>query len=221
MIKEMIGNLRAVNENIWGLYTFMRDPLNNKVTDKEKTEMIEKANACGREEAIALKEKYGMKSCRDYVKNLGLDISEIEERNSDDYILFAKFNSPNKISICINNVKKAEETVKKENLNMLIDEVKIEDVLMAHEMFHFIEGKNKKIYTRKTKIRLWQLGPLKNDSGLVALGEIAAMAFAKELLQLSYYPNLFDILLLHPHDEKRAKALYDEVYEMKGNDNHV
>jgi hypothetical protein len=221
MIKELIGNLKAANENIWGLYTFKRDPLCNKVTDKEKAEMIEKANACGREEAIALKEKYGVKTCREYAEILGLTIFEIEERNSDDYILFAKFNSPNKISICINNVKKAEEMVKKENLNLLIDGVKIDDVLIAHEMFHFIEGKNKEIYTRKTKIRLWQLGPLKNDSGLVALGEIAAMAFAKELLQLSYYPNLFDILLLHPHDEKRAKALYDEVYVMKGNDYNV
>lgn len=216
MIKEMIGNLKTVDKYIWGLYSFKRDPLCNKITDKEKAEMIEKANECGQEEAVALKEKYGLKSCREYAENLGLTITEIEERNSDDYILFAKFNSPNKISICSNNVKAAEEMVKKENLNLLIDGVKIEDVLMAHEMFHFIEGKNKDIYTRKTKIRLWQLGPFKNDSGLVALGEIAAMAFAKELLNLSYYPNLFDVLLLYPHDVKRAKMLYDEVNAMKG-----
>lgn len=221
MIKELISNLKNVDKNIWGLYTFKRDPLYNKVNDKEKAEMIEKANECGREEAIKLKEKYGIKSCGEYADSLGLTISEIEEKNSDDYILFAKFNSPNKISICINNVKKAEEMVKKENLKLLIEEVKIEDVLIAHEMFHFIEVKNKELYTRKTKIRLWQLGPLKNESGLVALGEIAAMAFAKELLQLSYYPNLFDILLLYPHDEKRAKMLYDEVDTMKGNDNNA
>lgn len=221
MIRELIGNLRTIDKNIWGLYTFKRDPLCNRVTDEEKAEMIEKANECGRQEAAALKEKYGVKSCREYAGCLGLTVSEIEESNSQDYILFAKFNAPNKISISGNNVKAAEEMVKKENLSQLTDGVRIEDVLMAHEMFHFIEGEKKDIYTRTKKIRLWKLGPLKNDSMLVSLGEIAAMAFAKELLQLSYYPNLFDVLLVYPHDEKRAKMLYDEVNAMKGNDDNA
>lgn len=221
MIKELIQNLRTVDRNIWGLYTFRRDPLCSRITDEEKIEMIEKANECGKQEAIALKEKYGIKSCRGYAEELGLTITEIEERSGDDYILFAKFNSPNKISICSNNVKAAEEVVEKENISKFIDEVKIEDVLIAHEMFHFIEGGNKEIYTRSTKIRLWKLGPIKNDSGFISLGEIAAMAFAKELLQLTYYPNLFDVLLLYPHDEKRARALFDEVYAMKGADSNV
>jgi hypothetical protein len=114
------------------------------------------------------------------------------------------------------NIRKAEELVKNENLNLLLDGVKIEDVLIAHEMFHFIEDNNKEIYTRAAKIMLWRLGPIKYHSGLVALGEIAAMAFAKELLQLSYYPNLFDILLLYPHDKSKAKTLYDEVRAMRG-----
>jgi hypothetical protein len=221
MIKDLIGELRTVDKNTWGLYTFKRDPLHAKVSDEEKTEMIEKANECGRQEAIVLKEKYGIKSCRQYAKSLGITISDIEEKNSEDYILFAKFNAPNQVSINADNVKKAVEIVKEENISFLIDEVNIEDVLIAHEMFHFIEGNNKEIYTKNVKIRLWKLGPIKYDSGLVSLGEIAAMAFAKELLNLTYYPNLFDILLLYPHDEKKAKMLYDEVYEMKGDDNNV
>lgn len=221
MIKDLIKELKTVDEKIWGLYTFKRDPICNKVTDIVKADMIKKANECGRLEAIDLKKKYGTKTCSQYAQKLGLIICEIEEKNANDYILFAKFNSPNKISININNVKKGEETVKKENLNLLIEEVKIEDILIAHEMFHFIEGKNKEIYTTNTKIMLWKLGPIKYESGLIALGEIAAMAFTKELLQISYYPNLFDILLLYSHDEKRAKTLYDEVRDIKGADNNA
>lgn len=221
MIKELIKELILIDQNTWGLYTFKRDPLCNKVTDEEKADMIKKASECGRKEAKLLKEKYGACACRQYAQMLGLIISEIEEKNANDYILFAKFNSPNKISININNVKKGEETVDKGNVNLLIGEVKIEEILIAHEMFHFIEGKNKEIYTSITKIMLWKLGPIKYKSRLIALGEIAAMAFTKELLQLSYYPNLFDILLLYSHDEKRAKMLYDEVRFMKGSDNNA
>lgn len=220
MIKKLIESLRNIDKHIWGLYTFKRDPLNNKISNKEKIEMIDLANECGCQEAKILREKFGEKSCREYAKDLGLILSGTENGNSGDYILFAKFNAPDKISICMDNVKKAEEIVKKENLNLLIDGVEIQDVLIAHEMFHFIEGKHKEIYTRTKKIKLWELGPIKYNSGLVALGEIAAMAFAKELLQLTYYPNLFDILLLFPYDKNEAKMLYNEVYTMRGdNDN--
>lgn len=221
MIKNLISNLRKIDKNIWGLYTFKRDPLNNKITYKEKIDMIEKANKCGIGKAIELREKFGNNSCRGYAKNLGLEISEIEEKNSNDYILFAKFNSPNKISICRNNVEIAKEMVERENISALIDDVNIEDVLIAHEMFHFLEGQDKNIYTKNEKIKLWNIGPIKYHSGVVALGEIAAMSFAKEMLKLTYYPNLFDVLLLYPQNENRALALYDEIYAVKGADNNA
>jgi hypothetical protein len=216
MIKELIRELKTLDKYAWGQYTFKRDPIHNKVSSQEKDEMINKANECGRQEAIALRNKYGSKSILEYAQQLGIKVTELEDGDSKDYILFARFNSPNKISIYMKNIRKAEELVKNQNLNLLFDGVKIEDVLIAHEMFHFIEDNNKEIYTRAAKIMLWRLGPIKYHSGLVALGEIAAMAFAKELLQLSYYPNLFDILLLYPHDKSKAKTLYDEVRAMRG-----
>ncbi|TDT62882.1 hypothetical protein [Fonticella tunisiensis] len=221
MIKDMVRELKNIDKNIWGLYTFKREPLNNKISQGEKLVMIERANECGHQEAIKIINKYGKRSCREYAKLLGISISELDNGKSGDYILFAKFNSPNKITVYMDNVKKTKEIVTEQNLNLLIDEVKIDDVLIAHEMFHFIEDNNREIYTRKTEIMLWKFGPIKYKSKLVALGEIAAMAFAKELLGLSYYPNLFDILLLYPHDEKRAKALYDELYAMKGDDRNA
>jgi hypothetical protein len=215
-IKEIISELKAIDENVWGIYTFKRDPIVGKVSDKEKEEIIAEAIECGRQEAIDLKNKYGNISCRQYAGHLGISISEDEKGNSGDYILFARFNAPDRISVYMDNVKKTEEIVREENLNRLLDEVKIEDVLIAHEIFHFIESSDKNIYTRRKKIRLWRIGPIEYTSGLMAVGEIAAMAFARELLSLSYSPNLFDILLLLPHDENKARMLYEEVHAMEG-----
>ncbi|MDI6618952.1 MAG: hypothetical protein QME45_09810 [Clostridiales bacterium] len=214
MIKELIDELKTIDENTWGAYIFKRDPIGNRVAEKE--DIIEKAGECGRREAAALKDKYGYRPCREYAKCLGLIISRYEDCDSKDYILFARFNAPDRISIYMDSVNKAEEIVKEENLSGLLDGVKIEDVLIAHEMFHFIESRDKEIYTRKKRVKLWNIGPIKYTSGLVAAGEIAAMAFARELLSLSYYPGLFDILLLWPHDENKAKVLYEEVHAMKG-----
>lgn len=218
MIRDLIVELKTLDKYEWGHYVFNRDPIHNKVSSQGKKEIIEKANECGYKEAVILKNRYGVKSSREYAEHLGIKISELEDDDSKDYILFARFNSPDKISIYMKNIKKCEELVKNENLNQLLDNVKIEDVLIAHEMFHFIENNDRDIYTRQVKIMLWKLGPIKYHSGLVAPGEIAAMAFARELLQLSYYPNLFDILLLYPHDNMTAKALYDEVMTVRGDD---
>jgi hypothetical protein len=218
MIKDLIRELKLLDKYEWGSYTFNRDPIHNKVSRQEKKDMIEKANECGYHEALLLREKYGIKSPMEYAQLLGIKVSELEDEGSKDYILFARFNSPNNISVYMKNVRKAEELIKNENLNMMLGGVKIEDVLIAHEMFHFIEDNNRDIYTRTAKILLWELGPIKYHSGLVAPGEIAAMAFARELLKLSYYPNLFDILLLYPHNSKTAKALYDEAIAMRGDE---
>lgn len=216
MIKEYIEKLKTLDKYTWGKYIFNRDPIQNKVSDNEKARMIEKANECGRLEATALRDKYGSKSVQDYAEQLGIKVSKLEDGDSKDYVLFARFNSPDIISIYMKNIRLAEELVKAEDLSLLLDKAGIEDVLIAHEMYHFMEDKNKEIYTRAEKVLLWKLGPIKYQSGLVALGEIAAMAFAKELLQLSYHPSLFDILLLYPHDKKKAETLYKEVIAMRG-----
>jgi hypothetical protein len=211
MIRKLIRELKEVGMISWGLYSFQRDPIHNKVSIMDKKAIIEKANECGRAEAIALRDKYGIKTCHEYAKLLGIKLSELEDENTKDYILFARFNSPNNISIYMKNVKKAEELIEKEKLKILMDGAKVDDVLIAHEMFHFIEENNKELYTKTLKILLWKLGPIKYHSGLVAPGEIAAMAFAKELLQLPYYPNLFDVLLLYPHNKEKSITLYKEV----------
>ena len=54
---------------------------------------------------------------------------------------------------------------------------------------HNVEEKYKhEIYTKTEKIRLWSLGPVHNDSTIIALSEIAAMAFAKEITGIPYAP---------------------------------
>ena len=59
--------------------------------------------------------------------------------------------------------------------------------MLAHELFHFVEEKYKdEIFTKQEKIRLWSLGPLHNDSTVIVLSEIAAMAFAQAITGIPY-----------------------------------
>ena len=216
MIKEKMDFLISINDEEWGQYAFSRDPLKGKVTDELKNEMINKANECGRIEALKLKEKYKDISIKEIIKKMNLKIIEKDSNTTDSYIMFACYNSPNKITIYKKNKILVEKYIFENKLNNKLENVDVEDVLLAHELFHHIEEKNKDIYTRNTKIVLWKIGSYKYKSGLVSIGEIAAMSFAKELLYLNYNPYLFDVLMLYPHDEKKANELYEEIEGFKG-----
>lgn len=130
--------------------------------------------------------------------------------------MFACYNSPNKVTLFMKNVVLVEEFIREQNLTSKLDYVDVESILIAHEMFHYLEEYDNDIYTKTTKITLWKLCSYKYKSKLVALGEIAAMAFAKELLSLHYNPYIFDILMLYPHNEDITDKLFNEIKEFKG-----
>lgn len=78
--------------------------------------------------------------------------------------------------------------------------------------FIILKVNNKKeIFTQTETIRLWSVGPFHNDSTIIALSEIAAMAFAKEMTQISYAPYLMDVLLVYGYSPKEASGLYEEI----------
>ena len=76
MIEEKIGFLLNINDEEWGQYAFSRDPLKGKVSDELRREIIEKANECGKKEAIKLKEKYEDVPIRKIIKMMDLEFIE-------------------------------------------------------------------------------------------------------------------------------------------------
>ncbi len=213
---EKIDFLISIKDEEWGEYAFSRDPLKGKVTSELRKEMINKANECGKIEALKLKEKYKDVSIVNIIKKMGLEVIKKDSNITDSYIMFACYNSPNKITIFNENKRLVENFINENKLKNKLKNIDIESVLLAHELFHHIEEKSEDIYTKNTKIVLWRIGPYKYKSGLISIGEIAAMSFAKEILSLHYNPYLFDVLMLYPHDEKKAEELYTEIVGFKG-----
>jgi hypothetical protein len=216
MIEEKIDFLININDEEWGKYAFSRDPLKGKVSEVLRKEIIEKANECGKKEAKKLKEKYKDVPIKKIIKKMDLEFIEKDSNGTESYIMFACYNSPNKITIFKKNKILVEEFIKKNLLNSKLEYIDVESMLLAHELFHHIEENNKDIYTKKEKVVLWKIGKYKYKSGLVCIGEIAAMAFAKELLSINYNPYIFDVLMLYPYDENKANELYKEIEGFKG-----
>ena len=216
MIEEKIDFLINISDEEWGQYAFSRDPLKGKVSEELRKDIIEKANECGKTEARKLKEKYKDVPIKKIIKKMDLEFIEKDSNGTESYIMFACYNSPNKITIFKKNKILVEEFIKANKLNSKLEYIDVESMLLAHELFHHIEENNKDIYTKNEKVVLWKIGKYKYKSGVVCIGEIAAMAFAKELLSINYNPYIFDVLMLYPHDENKANELYKEIEGFKG-----
>lgn len=154
-------------------------------------------------------------SIYEIAKNMGIEVDYPERPNGGGHIIFAQFVNPNKITIFKDSVDKALELIEKENMKELFNNVSIEEILLAHEIFHYIEEHNgQDMFTQNEKIRLWKIGSFKNDSNIVCLSEIAGMAFAKELLNLSYSPYVLDSFLVYLYYPKVGYDLYKEVVNL-------
>ena len=60
------------------------------------------------------------------------------------------------------------------------------------------------------------MGPLHNDSTVIVLSEIAAMAFAQAITGIPYSPYVMDVFLVYGYSPEEASGLYEEIMEYAG-----
>lgn len=215
-VKTMIKELVSLSEEQWGGYAFYHEPLERKFDETQKKEYIAKACACGREEARMIKEEYPGVSVRQILEKMGFAVKTPDVPTGGGHVIFAQYIEPAEVVVYRDCVEKAEALIEKEDLACCLGDLNIEELLLAHELFHGIEyRKRKSIYTQTEKIELWRR-PFSNKSRILCLSEMAAMAFAGEMLGLSYSPYVMDVLLMYSYNDEAAQALYEEILEAAG-----
>lgn len=215
-VAEMMTEMKSFPDTAWGRYAFFHDPIGGRFSEEEQDVYTRKAFACGSETARALRETHPGRTVRDMAQDLGLQVSFPETPNGGGHVIFAQYVEPKEITVFTDSVNKAEELLEKEGLTEFFGGVRISDILLAHEMFHAIEYQEKKtIYTQTEKVELWKK-PFSNKSRILALSEMGAMAFAKELTGICVTPYVLDVLLMYSYNDQAACALYEEICEAAG-----
>lgn len=216
-LETMLKDLTEIPQEEWFSYVFSREPLNGKFQDDQRRQWMKQSIACGRE--------YGERVCREYscsrpsqlAKAMGMKVSYPTYPEKTDRVLFAEFREPDDIRIYMDGVKKANKFLERPEISRILGGLEVSELLLAHELFHYVEEKYKKeIFTKQEKIRLWSVGPLHNDSTIIALSEIAAMAFARELVKLPYAPYVMDVFLVYGYSPEEASGLYEEMMTFAG-----
>ena len=210
VIRKQIKGLMKIGQRNFAHYQINRDPIRGKIPEGMIEEIIVKSIECGKEEAEKLRNKYGDLPIQDIAKNLGLKVEYRDRQDAMDFVYFGLFETPNNIIIYEGNIGEATSLLKE----LRIDYFKVDfrDIVLAHEIFHFIEENDKDLYTNSFKIDLWSLGKLyTHRSRLLSTGEIAGMSFSKTLLNLDFDPNILDYIFLAAFDFEKANKLFESM----------
>lgn len=215
---RMLKDLASIEAVDWFPYVFSREPLNGKFSDEQRRKWMVHALECGQEYGGRVMREYGSRDPETIAKAMGMKVSYPTYPEKTDRVLFAEYRVPDTICIYMDAVKKGKKFLEDPEIReVLTDRLDISRLLLAHELFHHVEETCKKeIYTKTEKIRLWSLGPVHNDSAIIALSEIAAMAFAKELTGIPYAPYVMDVFLVYGYSPQEASGLYEEMMELAG-----
>jgi len=212
-LHTMLIELSKIEMSDWYKYAFSTEPLNGKFNDEQRSNWMKRSIECGKEYFEIISQKYQTSDPRIIAKKMELDVSYPTLPEKTDRVMFAEYRMPNKISIYMDAVRKANQLLEAPEITAIMTKtLDIKKLLLAHEIFHYVEDQYaKEIYTQTEKVRLWSVGPLHNDSVIVALSEIAAMSFAKEMMELPYAPYLLDVLLVYGYSPMEASGLYEEM----------
>lgn len=221
-LSDILEDLVEISDEKWGTYAFANEPLREKFTSNERKALSKQAIECGKAQAREYRKKYPNYTIDQIAKAMGVKVTypDIPDRGlGGGQVLFARFINPNRIEVFTDCTKKAYEAIKNYNLYNILQVYGVKEVLTAHELFHYIEEiKSKTIFTQTKTIDVRPFGIFHNHSKILCLSEIAAMAFTKEILGLSYSPYIFDVMLVYLYNKQVACNLYVQIKTITGHD---
>lgn len=214
-LQYMLKDLVAISDVAWGSYAFSREPLNGKFDNETRHRLILAANKCGVEYAHKMLAQYGGITPQELASKLGISVEYPSKPVGGGHVIFAQFVEPNQITIFDDCVQKSKNLIKERELSSILNDFDVKDILLSHEIFHYIEEIHKnEIFTRTEKVKLWAPKPFRNESKIICLGEIAGMAFAKEFLKMPYSPYVLDVFLIYAYNPEAAYYLYKEIIKI-------
>lgn len=221
MIGEFARELLGQTDEDWLNYIFAREPLAGRLTQERRRELYRGAQKCGGDFARSLLEKYGALPVWEIALREGAKVRREKISPEGAYTEFAKFIEPDEIIIFTDNAQATDDLIDAQGLREMIGEVKTQDVLLAHELFHLLEFRDPGAFTMRKHLLLWKLGPIKNESRVGCLEEIGAMECARVLTGISFSPYLFDVFMMYPANPQRAKMVYDSILALRKREEHL
>ena len=209
-VRTWCENLLKLTEKDWCRYALEKEPLREKVKDGYFPYYYD-AVCCGKQQAALMQSDNAGKSVWELTREFGVKLEKKKFGSAGSAVMFACYYEPDRIELYSDNAARTQMLIKELALEDLLGSFSIEEVLLAHELYHVLAYQKPELYTSRKLITLWKLGRFSRRARLISLEEAAAMSFAKELTQLGVSPYIMDVLMLYPHSPELAEKLYQKL----------
>lgn len=199
-LEQLIENLKKKDDIFWGHYILKKDPVYSKFSNGDKYRIIEGSINCGIKLYQKLMLKYGKLTPYQYVKKLGINIVEDDQKmDLDNIFTISSYNSKQSvIKISSPAIRMLSGFIEETNLKM---NKNVEEIAIAHELFHYLEDKEDNIFTKKKTINITVFNIFTHQICPMSASEIGAVVVSKMLMNLEYSPCLYEIILLYLKDK--------------------
>lgn len=181
-----------------GLIQLREDPQYQRIPAGRRDALVEAALEDGRLLADEIRRQWSVDPA---LVAAGCNVPVI--RSEDDagfgsVIVYAGYASrPAAITLYLPAIRRLDRLIASRSAGLLAGLAGSEPVFLAHELYHHFDclrGGDR--LARRHPVKIFGVGPWRWTSGLVSLPEIAAGAFAQQLLGLSFHPKVLDLIML-------------------------
>ncbi len=198
--------LTEIPDQVWHEYLWSHDRFCRRTELKLREQSAQAAAWIGITASRRIIAEHSAASMKNLIEAAGCRIEKVLDdplKQLRPY-LFAEFEEPDRIIVYEERVSKVQQFLEKERLGVFSDNdvtspcngSLAEQIILAHEFFHFLDYEGK-LTDGISRIRITAFGNRKLHVRASALSEIAAMAFARDLLALNVHPCILDLLLVH------------------------
>ena len=186
----------AVSDTALGLAALSSDVQFHRIPEAQRGELVEHALDDGRSLARQTEQKWGNDPFR-IAARCNVPIVESQtEAGFGSTVIYAEYAvRPPSITLHTPAISRLDALVARQSRFDLRIERTL-PVFLAHELYHHLDCiRGTGALIRRHRASILKLGRWTWTVGLSTLPEIAAGAFARQLLGLGFHPKLFDVLL--------------------------
>jgi hypothetical protein len=192
-----LTEIMSASAETLGLAMLQDDPHAWRLDSATQLAAVREALAEGGASAKALRERFAGLAPQQIAHELGVPI----EVSDDDPMVgllwrFAEYRQrPTRILLYSRGLAPLDRVLAGTSAERILGRATLEEVFVAHELFHHAEATRPgPPIARRYQPTLFRIGRWHWRTGIAALAEIAARAFAQSLLDLPCYPRVLELV---------------------------
>jgi len=194
-----LAEVIAASPETLGLVMLATDPHARRLDQATQRAAVGDALADGAAAAEAMRQRFPGLAPQQIAHALGVPIEAVDDDPTTGSLWrFAEYRQrPVGILLYVRGIAPLECAIVGDLAAQLLGRASLRDVFVAHELFHHLEAtRSEAPIARRYQPTLFRIGNWHWRTGIAALAEIAAGAFAQTLLDLPHHPKVLDLVAL-------------------------